>query len=630
MRVGRSTVPNVRTDYRRDQIPPIPGRQVRLHSIVPSFLPTVVLLMGILSAGCAAPGVRFASARCERIERDGELEAIEFRAALDVQGFDRQQLIFQVNLLNADRTPIKSVDGQFQNVRGNVATGKTFLVYPESLRANRVAAVIPAHQLEAMHARFPLWAEFRIYSPDWTSLALESVALPLRQGDALVARPSRVDATRTASAKGRGAGKGKPADEGDTAVDTQGVLARYHGLLDECREFLAGVATGSQQKGSPPVEEPAVQKQEPTVQKRATNEQPPAGAVIAYQVQPGDTLRSISLAFYGDASLWRSLLEANPGIPEFLRQGDVIRIPPTAERTEASGRGRTSGTEESQERGVGAARAQADSRRATARPTPGRSPSAERTEEEPVAVSQGGPRGDPPGKAIGPTFKARLEKQEELVARDPQDLEARLRLRIMYVVLGEDDRALAPIEDLDEDEERLLLTHLKALTVARSRGGKSPASPPEEQLAAFEDQWRLVRVRADLVVRAVVLCSEVRGFASYTAIEPAEFPAGRTGMAHVYVELENFKSETTPMGLYRTELSVRTKLRDASGKILDDSFAGKPSDLCRERRREFFLTIPRFTIPSQLKPGKYSVEIEVQDLLGGGKGSRSVAFSVVP
>jgi nucleoid-associated protein YgaU len=50
-----------------------------------------------------------------------------------------------------------------------------------------------------------------------------------------------------------------------------------------------------------------------------------------YTVRPGDTLSSISAQVYGDASLWRTIFEANRdqmNSPEALRVGMTIRIPP--------------------------------------------------------------------------------------------------------------------------------------------------------------------------------------------------------------------------------------------------------------------------------------------------------------
>ncbi|MEQ9407101.1 MAG: LysM peptidoglycan-binding domain-containing protein [Fuerstiella sp.] len=52
---------------------------------------------------------------------------------------------------------------------------------------------------------------------------------------------------------------------------------------------------------------------------------------IRYVVQSGDTLSQIALHYYGNASKWRKIYDANVGViganPHFIRAGDTIVIP---------------------------------------------------------------------------------------------------------------------------------------------------------------------------------------------------------------------------------------------------------------------------------------------------------------
>jgi nucleoid-associated protein YgaU len=52
----------------------------------------------------------------------------------------------------------------------------------------------------------------------------------------------------------------------------------------------------------------------------------------AYEVQPGDTLLSISEQFYGDATQWQTIYNANKDVigpnPDQLKVGEKLRIPP--------------------------------------------------------------------------------------------------------------------------------------------------------------------------------------------------------------------------------------------------------------------------------------------------------------
>jgi nucleoid-associated protein YgaU len=55
----------------------------------------------------------------------------------------------------------------------------------------------------------------------------------------------------------------------------------------------------------------------------------PEPDMTEYIVARGDTLSEISKALYGRASLWRRIVDANPGLnPERLRPGMVLKIPP--------------------------------------------------------------------------------------------------------------------------------------------------------------------------------------------------------------------------------------------------------------------------------------------------------------
>jgi nucleoid-associated protein YgaU len=58
--------------------------------------------------------------------------------------------------------------------------------------------------------------------------------------------------------------------------------------------------------------------------------EPPPDAET-YTVQPGDSLSKIALRFYGKASLWPRIFEANRDVldsPSLIRPGMVLKIPP--------------------------------------------------------------------------------------------------------------------------------------------------------------------------------------------------------------------------------------------------------------------------------------------------------------
>jgi nucleoid-associated protein YgaU len=67
---------------------------------------------------------------------------------------------------------------------------------------------------------------------------------------------------------------------------------------------------------------------------------PPQGtASSTYVIQPNDTLSHIALAWFGDATMWQLIVDANPGVnPDRLRVGQVLTLPATG-GTDAAGTG---------------------------------------------------------------------------------------------------------------------------------------------------------------------------------------------------------------------------------------------------------------------------------------------------
>lgn len=228
------------------------------------------------------------------------------------------------------------------------------------------------------------------------------------------------------------------------------------------------------------------------------------------------------------------------------------------------------------------------------------------------------------------TYANRLKKQEELVKKDPNNVEEQYRLRMMYLINGEDEKALAPAEGIDADLQEIIQAQIKALIDARSSTGRDPASWANRQIESVEELRRQMRSRADLNVPQVVLCTAIEGFGRYDPIEPAEFPVGRRNLVLVYIEIDNFTSKQTTSGLYRTLLSVRQELFNKAGESLWNKKDENIEDLARQKRRDFYLTVGPIAIPKTLPPGEYSLKVEVEDVLAGKMNGRAATFRIVP
>lgn len=232
--------------------------------------------------------------------------------------------------------------------------------------------------------------------------------------------------------------------------------------------------------------------------------------------------------------------------------------------------------------------------------------------------------------AAEPSFASRIAEQEKLVAGDPNNLEEQYRLRLMYLIDGQDEKAKDEIAGVDADLQQIITAQVESLISARSTSGRDPATWATRQLESIEELRRLIKERADLVVSKVALCTAVDGFGRYKPIEPAEFKAGKKNRVVIYIEVDNFSCKKLNSGMYRTLLSARQTLLTRDGKEIWVQKADNIEDLARRPRRDFYLCTQPIAIPKTLPPGDYVLKAEVEDVLAGKINSGVANFTIVP
>ncbi len=205
------------------------------------------------------------------------------------------------------------------------------------------------------------------------------------------------------------------------------------------------------------------------------------------------------------------------------------------------------------------------------------------------------------------------------------------------------DEALAPLERYAPSERELLgdmlwlAAHVGERDLARATPRQVAATL--ERLEALESA---LRPRAALVLDKLCFCNAIDNFGSYTPLEDGHtFHAAGPGMpgerVKVYAEVRNLTSR--PAGdHFETVLEGTLEIYDGRNPH-PYTYDGKNftcTSVSRSPRRDFFVNF-HFDVPPALRPGSYTLWVQVKDITPNPDGSprpprtarRSLDFRVV-
>lgn len=215
---------------------------------------------------------------------------------------------------------------------------------------------------------------------------------------------------------------------------------------------------------------------------------------------------------------------------------------------------------------------------------------------------------------------------EAHVASHPSDLDAQYRLRLLYLLAGNEGQALQSPGGVSE-ENAALLTDLFAVLLHGRQVLVSPAVYAEQALSAAERYVQRLRALSPFRIEHVALCRRVDSYGVYDPLPDEPFPAGQPAAMVVYCQIRNFTTEKTADGQYRTVLSLRLELLDKDGHKQWDSVDPEIEDLCRMPRTDFFIArVVR--LPATLPPGEYRLRVEVTDRVSGEFDSTAVPLQI--
>ncbi len=203
-----------------------------------------------------------------------------------------------------------------------------------------------------------------------------------------------------------------------------------------------------------------------------------------------------------------------------------------------------------------------------------------------------------------------------------------VNLRLYYLANDQHERALDAIPGIAPAEQEFWTQIFWSL----SEYHNAETTPDRtERITHTVGQLRTALHRlqelARLQLRNASFCQQIDGYGRYTRFESDVFRPGQPVL--VYAEIENFKSEPTTSGSYRTLLRSTLEIFPQSdrGEAVDSVTLQAVEDICRNPRRDYFNSY-NFAMPNDIQPGRYILRLTVDDQLSGKAATQTVSFSI--
>lgn len=244
-----------------------------------------------------------------------------------------------------------------------------------------------------------------------------------------------------------------------------------------------------------------------------------------------------------------------------------------------------------------------------------------------VAATPTPPTEDPDWrKELTQTISLLEQELARQCSAEEADLQDHVALRLLYLIANQQERALTAIPGLDEAEQEFWQQVMWGLTNALDTQHLArPEDRAAQTIAQLQQAIRRLQEKADLQIRNVAFSRQNLGYGNYDRLPRNEFRPGHEVL--LYAEIENFKSEPTADGQYRTLLRSTIEILSPAGELRKKIDFPATEDLCRNYRRDYFHNY-QFTIPDRLPLGPHVLKLTVFDELSGKMASYTLNFLV--
>jgi hypothetical protein len=198
-------------------------------------------------------------------------------------------------------------------------------------------------------------------------------------------------------------------------------------------------------------------------------------------------------------------------------------------------------------------------------------------------------------------------------------------LRMLRLLAGDTERALEPIPHISPTEQDYWTRQLFALATYLDHHSQ----PDDKRRAAasvthLDEAVSNLRELGALSLRNLSFCKNVYGYGAIEAYETDTFTTGQH--VSLYVEVENYHSKSSDKG-FCTSLGTTYEVLDDRGKRVSSGDFPDVNDCCRSRRRDFHIQFG-LTLPENISPGHYQLQLVVKDRQSDKIGNAKASFEI--
>lgn len=205
-------------------------------------------------------------------------------------------------------------------------------------------------------------------------------------------------------------------------------------------------------------------------------------------------------------------------------------------------------------------------------------------------------------------------------------VEKQVHLRMLYLLSGQPAKSLEPISGLDAPDQEFWQQVFWGLSNYFDKTAMAdPSDRATQTIAQLRTAVQRLKEKSKLELRNVAFCQKISSYGNYERVKRDEFSAGQSVL--LYAEVENFKSEPTAEGPYRTILKSTIEIFDSHGQLVQRMPFQAPDDLCANPRRDYYNTY-EFAIPQRIGLGPHTLKLTVEDQISHKVATYTANFTI--